>query len=105
MINSPNYILVGTVKSFVEAKWNTGMGDDEWDGITTQERLKILWSDIKGWEDESLKQPEHPINKQVKVIALKNDGNLDGINPEFKSLIKKQFEFKRGHWAFKLDYY
>ena len=100
-----NYILVGAVKSFVDVKWNTGMGDDEWDGITNQERLKIVWSDIKDWDDLSLNQPECPLNSQVKVIALKSDGNLNGINPEFKALIENQFEFGRGGWVFKQYFY
>ena len=88
-----NYILVGAVKSFVNVKWDTGMGDDEWDGFTNQKRLKILWSHIKDWDDSS--QPECPLNSQVKVVALKSDGNLDGMNPEIKTLIEDQFEFRR----------
>ena len=36
-----NYMVIGLVKSFVEVKWDTEMGDDEWDGIATQERLKV----------------------------------------------------------------
>ena len=96
-----NYILLGIVKSFVHVEWNTEMGDDEWDGITTQERLKMFWADIPGWDDDTCNQPKHPHNSQVKVIALKRDGDLEGINPEFKALIDDQFEFVRGGWAFK----
>ena len=90
-----NYILVGTVKSFVYVEWNTGMEEDEWDGITNHGRLKILWSDIQDWDDSSCNQPEYALNSQVKVIALKSDGNLDGINPEIKPLIEDQFVFGR----------
>ena len=37
----------------------------------------------------------------MKVVALRRDGSLDGINPQFKALIEEQFEFVRGGWAFK----
>ena len=96
-----NYILVGIVKSFVEVKWNTKMADDEWDGITTQERLKILWGKADGasWEHES--QGKHPLNSQVKVIGLRRYDSFDGINQNFKALIEEQFEFVRGGWVFK----
>ena len=95
-----NYILVGIVKVFVYVEWNTHLGDDEWNGITTQERLKVFWSDIDGWDSYSSNQPKHPLNSQVKVIALKRNGNLDGINPQFKALIEDQFGFVRGGWTF-----
>ena len=97
----PNYMVIGLVKSFVEVKWDTEMGDDEWDGIATQERLKVFWFDIDGWDSDTCNQPEHPLNSQVKVVALRRDGSLDGINPQFKALIEEQFEFVRGGWAFK----
>ena len=29
----PNYMVIGLVKAFIEVKWDTEMGDDEWDGI------------------------------------------------------------------------
>ena len=96
-----NYMVIGIVKSFVEVKWDTEMGDDEWDGIATQERLKVNWCDIDGWDSDTCSQPKHPLNSQVKVVGVRRDGSLDGINPQFKALIEEQFEFVRGGWAIK----
>ena len=96
-----NYILVGVVQSFTDVVWDTGYADDDWDGKTTQERLKVLWCDIKGWDKGHANQPEHPLNQQVKVISVTGDGNLNKINPEFKSLIEDQFEFVNGKWKFR----
>ena len=96
-----NYTVIGLVKSFVEVKWDTEMGDDEWDGIATQERLKVNWCDIDGWDSDTCSQPKHPLNSQVKVVGVRRNGSLDGINPQFKALIEEQFEFVRGGWAIK----
>ena len=96
-----NYILVGIVQRFIDVEWNTGMSEEDWDGITTQERLKVTWGEIDGWDMYSSAKPPHPLNSEVKVILLKGDGNLDKINPELKSLIETHFEFVNGGWSFK----
>ena len=98
---SRNFILVGIVKSFIDVKWDTGMKDEEWDGIANQERLKMFWFDIEGWDNTFSDDSKHPLNSEVKVIALRRDGNLDGLNKQFKALIEEQFEFVRGGWSVK----
>ena len=93
-----NYILLGIVKSFVNVKWGCGIEDEEsgWDGVTWQERLKVFWGDVNGWDAYSCNQPGEPRNDQVKVIALKRGGNLAKINPQFKEMIDEQWEFVNG---------
>ena len=98
-----NYILLGIVKSFVNVKWGCGIEDEEsgWDGVTWQERLKVFWGDVDGWDAYSCNQPGEPRNDQVKVVALKRSGNLANINPQFKGMIDEQWEFANGGWGFK----
>ena len=54
-----NYILLGIVKSFVNVKWSHGIEDEEsgWDGVSWQERLKVFWGDVNGWDAYSCNQP------------------------------------------------
>ena len=77
------------------------MGDEEWDGIVNQERLKVFWFDIEGWDRDTCREPKHPLNSEVKVIALKRDDYLDGLNKQFREMIEEQFEFVRGGWNFR----
>ena len=99
---SRNFILVGIVKSFIHVQWDTGMRDDEdFDRFSFQERLKVSWFHIQGWDDTSGDKPKHPLNSQVKVIALRRNGSLDGLNRQLKRLICEEFEFVRGGWNFK----
>ena len=53
-----NYILVGIVKSFVSVEWNTGRDDvdEEWNGITVQERLNVTWGEVPRWKKTSPNQ-------------------------------------------------
>ena len=99
---SRNFILVGIVKSFIHVQWDTGMRDDEdFDRFSSQERLKVSWFHIQGWDDTSGDKPKHPLNSQVRVIALRRNGSLDGLNRQLKRLICEEFEFVRGGWNFK----
>ena len=93
-----NYVLVGIVQRFIDVEWNTGRFEDDWNGITTQERLKVTWGQIDGWDMYSCPKPKHPHNSDLKVISLKGDGNLDKINPEIQALIDTNFEFINGSW-------
>ena len=85
----PSYILVGRVRYFVD--------------VATQQRLKVFWGDIDGWDGESCAVPEYPQNKQVRVIALSSDcGDMDKLNHQFKEMIDEQWKYvdNRG-WKFK----
>ena len=33
LIENPNYVMFGSVKSFIYMDWDTGMKDDQWDCI------------------------------------------------------------------------
>ena len=43
-----NYILIGISKSFLYEEWDTGIKDEEWEGIMIQEKLKVFWGEIDG---------------------------------------------------------
>ena len=59
-----NYILVGIIKSFVSVEWDTGMADEEWNGITVQERLKASWGkSLAGKRTPLISHPLHTIVK------------------------------------------
>ena len=90
-----NYILVGIVKSFVCVKWDTGMADEDWNGITVQERLNVSWGEVPRWKKSSPNQAPPPHNDDVKVIALSGNGDLENLNPQFKDMIHQQFSFSR----------
>ena len=90
-----NYILVGIVKSFVSVEWDTRMHDvdEEWNGITVQERLNVTWGEVLRWKKTSPNQATPPHNDDVKVIALSGNGDLENLNPQFKDMIRQQFSF------------
>ena len=90
-----NYILVGIIKSCVSVEWDTGMADENRNGITVQERLKVSWGEIPRWKKNSHNKSPPPHNSQVKVIALSGNGDLDNLNPQFKDMIRQQFIFAR----------
>ena len=96
-----NYILVGIVKSFVGVEWDTGMADvdEDWNGITVQERLNVSWGEVTRWKKNSPNQPPPPHNSLVKVIALSGNGDLDKLNPQFKDMILQQFIFSGFRWV------
>ena len=75
-----SFIFFGVVRNFVYVQWNTGLGDKEWDGvIENHERLNIRWAaNIPDWDTKVDVPP--PTNQWVKVLALKNDPQLDDIN-------------------------
>ena len=93
-----SYILVGIVNSFVDVEWDTKISDI---GITVQERLNVLWGNIDNWNNYSPDIADSPRNDQVKVIALKMDGDVDKLNPQFKAMIDEQFTFGLSGWQFK----
>ena len=45
-----NYILIGIVNFFVYEELNMGKKYNKWDGITIQDRWKIFWDDVVGWD-------------------------------------------------------
>ena len=93
-----SYMLVGIVNSFVDVEWETKISDI---GITVQERLNVLWGNIDNWNNYSPDIADSPRNDQVKVIALKMDGDVDKLNPQFKAMIDEQFTFGLSGWQFK----
>ena len=88
-----NYILVGIIKSFVSVEWDNGMADEDWNGITVQERLNVSWGEVPRWKKTSPNQAPPPHNDDVKVIALGGNGDLENLNPQFKDMIRQQFSF------------
>ena len=67
--------------------------DEDWNGITVQERLNVSWGEDPCWKKSSPNQPPPPHNNHVKVIALSGNGDLENLNPQFKDMIRQQFSF------------
>ena len=65
------------------------MTDEEWNGITVQERLNVSWGEVLLWKKNSPNKPPPPHNNQVKVIVLSGDGDLENLNPQFKDMINQ----------------
>ena len=48
-----SYVVLGSVVEFVYMWWDTGMEDDNWDGVVEQhKRLKVCWMDVEGVSDD-----------------------------------------------------
>ena len=93
-----SYMLVGIVNSFVDVEQETKIAEIV---ITVQERLNVFWGNIDNWNNYSTDISNLPRNKQVKVIALKMDGDMDKLNRQFKAMIDEQFTFGLSGWQFK----
>ena len=71
------------------------MADEEWNGITVQERLNVSWEEVPRWKKNSPNKPPPTYNNQVKVIAQSRNGDLENLNRQPKDMINQQFIFNR----------
>jgi len=86
-----SYVMLGYVVEFVYVSWNTGMKDENWDGIVDQhERLRVRWLDVGAKSDEDW-EVTPAVTQWLKVIAKKVDGKLSGINDFMKVEIRDNF--------------
>ena len=86
-----SYVVLGSVEGFVYQHWDTGMKDENWDGVVQQhERLKVNWLDVKGVSDEDWGVAP-AVTHCVKVLAKKGDAKLEGLNIFMKKEIIENF--------------
>ena len=94
-----SYVVLGSVEGFVYQRWDTGMKDENWDGVVQQhERLKVNWLDVKGVSDEDWGVAP-AVTQCVKVLAKKGDAKLEGLNIFMKKeIIENFFHTKQSGW-------
>ena len=67
------------------------MTDEDWNGITVQESLNVSWGEVPSWKKNPPSKTPPPYNKQVKVITLSGNGNLENL----RDIVNQQFIFNR----------
>ena len=94
-----SYVVLGSVVEFLYMRWDTGLKDDNWDGVVEQhERLKVSWLDVEGVSDDDWGVTP-AVTQWVKVLAKKVDGKLDGLNDFMKEEIRENFfHTKQSDW-------